>query len=179
MRRKAHEMGAIFGGRMPDPPAYLPGGFTAVPKTETKNQFKTYLNELIGFVQNIYIPDVLKIGQVYSDYAGIGGGRGHLLAYGVFDLDGTGNSKLLKRGRAIGGRPVSPSAATPTAPSTTSRRRRNRNNLSGSTATGTAMDPYAITEEVTHGWYAPSRTNSTRPTVKRSPSILKTGPIPG
>jgi hydrogenase large subunit len=28
MTRKAHEMGALFGGRMPDPAAYIAGGFT-------------------------------------------------------------------------------------------------------------------------------------------------------
>jgi len=31
MRRKAHEMGAVFGGRLPHPPAFVPGGFTTTP----------------------------------------------------------------------------------------------------------------------------------------------------
>ena len=35
MRRKAHEMGAIFGGKLPHTPAYIPGGFTASPAAGT------------------------------------------------------------------------------------------------------------------------------------------------
>ncbi len=31
-RREAHEMGAIFGGKMPSSHTYIPGGFTATPE---------------------------------------------------------------------------------------------------------------------------------------------------
>jgi hydrogenase large subunit len=34
MTRKAHEMGALFGGLLPAPPAYIPGGFTATPRAD-------------------------------------------------------------------------------------------------------------------------------------------------
>ena len=133
MRRMAHEMGALFGGRMPDPPAYLAGGFTTFPKAETKTKFKSYLSELNAFIKNVYLPDVEKLAAVYSDYAAVGRGRGNLLAYGVFDLDATGASKLLKRGRVLGG----------------------IGNPQG-------VDPPAITEEVTYGWYN-NNTNNLNP----------------
>jgi hydrogenase large subunit len=133
MRRKAHEMGAIFGGRMPDPPAYLAGGFTTVPKAEMKTKFKTYLNELIGFIQDVYLPDVKALAAVYSDYGAIGVGRRNLLSFGVFDLETTGRTKLFKRGRVIGAQ--------------------------GSPQN---LDTNAISEEVTYGWYA-DNTNHLNP----------------
>ena len=98
MTRKAHEMGALFGGRMPDPAAYIAGGFTTTPRADRISKYKAYLNELIPFIQNVYLPDVAALRAAYSDYDSIGRGYGNLLAFGVFDLDSDGESKLLKRG---------------------------------------------------------------------------------
>lgn len=103
MRRKAHEMGALFGGRLPDPPAFLPGGITTTPRAARIASFKTYLNELTTFINNVYIPDAELLGTVYNDYYSIGKGYGNLLAYGVFDQDAAGTTKLLRRGRVING----------------------------------------------------------------------------
>ena len=85
MTRKAHEMGALFGGRMPHPPTYLPGGFTTTPRPERITKFQTYLGELLGFIQGVYLKDVDALGKVYADYFSIGRGPGNLLAFGVFD----------------------------------------------------------------------------------------------
>jgi hydrogenase large subunit len=54
-RRKAHEMGALFGGKMPHPPSYIPGGFTTTPTAERISRFKAYLSEIIPFIRDIYI----------------------------------------------------------------------------------------------------------------------------
>ena len=105
MRRKAHTLGAIFGGKLPHPVAFVPGGFTNKPTTAQLNEAHTLLDEIIDFVDNVYVPDVQLLGTVYSDYYQIGGGPSELLAYGVFDLDSTGNNKLLSRGRALLGTP--------------------------------------------------------------------------
>lgn len=125
MRRKAHEMGALFGGRLPHPPTYIPGGFTTTVRDARKTAFLNYLNELIPFIQDVYIPDVLALGSIYSDYFSIGRGHANLLAYGVFDLDPSGSTKLLRRGRIT----------------------------NGSTTVNT-VDLSAISEHVTHSWYA-------------------------
>ena len=103
MRRKAHEMGAIFGGRMPAPPTYVPGGFTSNPSAARIAAFNGYLDELIPFIQDVYIPDVQAVGSIYDDYFDIGRGPTNLLAYGVFDLNSSGTNKLLARGRVEGG----------------------------------------------------------------------------
>jgi hydrogenase large subunit len=133
MRRKAHEMAATFGGRLPNPPAYIPGGFTTTVRPERITKFQSYLNELIPFIRDIYVQDAEALASVYADYSSIGRGTGNLLAYGVFDLDPSGANKLLKRGRIVSG-----------------------------SSTVAAVDLNAITEQVTHSWYADS-TNNLKP----------------
>jgi len=125
MRRKAHEMGAIFGGRMPHPPSFIPGGVTCTPRADRIQAFRDYLNELIPFITDTYIPDVELIASVYNDYWEIGRGAGNLLAYGVFDLNDSGTSKLLGRGRVVNG-----------------------------STTVSPVDTAAISEKVSHSWYA-------------------------
>ena len=98
MTRKAHEMGALFGGRMPDPAAYIAGGFTTTPRADRISKYKAYLNELLPFIQNVYLPDVAALRSVYSDYNTIGRGYGNLLSFGVFDLNSSGSSRLLQPG---------------------------------------------------------------------------------
>ncbi len=130
MRRKAHEMGAVFGGRLPHSPAYIAGGFTTPVTAARITKFKSYLNELLPFIQNTYIPDVELLASVYPDYFQIGRGHGNLLAYGVFDLNAAGTNKLLRRGRVLNG----------------------SNTVQGVSAT-------SITEQVTNSWYADSDNN--------------------
>jgi hydrogenase large subunit len=102
MRRQAHEMGAIFGGKLPHTVAYEFGGVTCVPTADMISRFRAYLAPITAFVDGTYQADVDLLGQVYADYYAIGGGYGNLLAFGVFDQDATGSSKLLARGRVAG-----------------------------------------------------------------------------
>jgi hydrogenase large subunit len=134
MRREAHEMAAIFGGRMPAPPAFQAGGFTTKATGGMISSFAGYLNKLSSFIYDNYVPDVQLLQFIYSDYSHIGKGPGNLLSYGVFDLDDTSNpSKLLKSGLVYN------SAPTAVQPVSTSR----------------------ITEQVTYSWYSDSTNNLT------------------
>lgn len=130
MRRKAHEMGAVFGAKLPHPPAFIPGGLTTKVRPDRIQKVSSYLKELIPFIKNVYIPDVELLASIYDDYYSIGRGYGNLLAYGVFDQDSTGNSKLFKRGCITNG----------------SRRMQ-------------SVDIRSITEQVTHSWYAEDTNN--------------------
>ena len=94
MRRMAHEMGALFGGRMPDPPTLIPGGFTTTPRQERIVSAKNYVDKLIAFINNVYIPDVQFLAAAYDDYYDIGKGHGNLISYGAM-------SSLFKRGRIL------------------------------------------------------------------------------
>jgi hydrogenase large subunit len=130
MRRKGHELGAVYGGRLPHPSSYVPGGFTAQPSAARNATCIAYLNELIAFIQETYLPDVELLGTVYDDYFDIGVGAGNLLAYGVFDQNASGSVKLLARGRAVAG-----------------------------STTIQPVDVNAITEYVKYSWYNQSTDN--------------------
>jgi hydrogenase large subunit len=134
-RRRAHEMGAIFGGKMPLSHAYIPGGFTAVPTGAQISLFRNHLSRLIDFIQGVYIPDAEELSSLYPDYHSIGKGHGNLLAYGVFDLNDAGSSRLLKRGLVYNSSPTQVQQVQ----------------------TG------SITESVTYSWYDNS-TNNLKPT---------------
>jgi len=57
-RRQAHEMGALFGGRLPHPPSFIPGGFTTTPRSARITKFRTYIANALNFINNTYLPDV-------------------------------------------------------------------------------------------------------------------------
>jgi hydrogenase large subunit len=115
VRRQAHEMGAILGGKLPHTIAFEFGGTTVVARADLVARFLAYMNDIIiPFVDNVYLPDVQALAQTYPDYFSIGVGFRNLLSYGVFDLNSSGSSKLLARGRVAGGstqvQPVHPSS---------------------------------------------------------------------
>ena len=99
MRRKAHQMGAIFGGKLPCVATFVPGGCTETPTTTKITAFRTLLTELRNFINNTYIPDVNAVAGAFPSYYNIGKGCGNLIAYGVFDLESNqAGQKLLRRG---------------------------------------------------------------------------------
>lgn len=106
IRRMAHEAGAIFGGRLPHPPTFIAGGFTTRPTSSGISKFKSLMTQVVDFIQNTYIPDAQALAATYADYNRIGQGYGNLLAYGCFDLDASGSSKLLQRGQVANGSTV-------------------------------------------------------------------------
>lgn len=124
-RRQAHEMGAIFGGRLPHAGTPIPGGLTAEITADKLNRFGSYLSELKRFISDTYIPDVQALAEVYEDYFGIGVGPANLMAFGVFDeSDG---SRLFTPGF-----------------------------LAKDSRAAMALNMGAISEHVTHSWFAQS-----------------------
>jgi hydrogenase large subunit len=130
IRRKAHEMGALFGGKLPHPPSYIPGGFTTTPTPDRIARFKIYLNEIIPFIRDTYSADAEALCSLYEDYFSLGKGTENLLAFGAFDLDAGGSKKLFYGGRAVNGS----GAIQP-------------------------VDVAAIAEQVSSSWYADSTSN--------------------
>jgi hydrogenase large subunit len=131
MRRKAQEMLALFGGKMPHNMGVMPGGVASVPTVDNMTSFLWKLKELQEFIDNVYLPDVVAIAKVYSDHFEIGRGCQNLLAYGSYELDGK-EADLTRRKRFF-------------KPGTTS----------ASLKFG-ELDPSRITEEVKHSWYVDS-----------------------
>ena len=60
---------------------------TVTPSVDKVTTFLWRLKELRDFIDNVYLPDVLTIAEVYRDYAEMGTGCKNLLSYGAFDLD--------------------------------------------------------------------------------------------
>jgi hydrogenase large subunit len=108
IRRKAHEMGAIFGGRLPHSPALVPGGCSQpLPDNASSMRkiaaFRRLWAEVREFIAKVYVPDVHFLSEAFPEYAQIGRGCGNLLAFGVFNLDGAGRKKLFRGGCVTGG----------------------------------------------------------------------------
>jgi hydrogenase large subunit len=131
IRREAHEMGALFGGRMPHPPAFVPGGITATPRPERISKFRSLLADVAAFINNVYLKDVQALASVYSDYQNIGAGTKNLLSFGVFGSGESGDvDPLFKRGQVVNG-----------------------------ASSASDVNTRAIAEHVKYSWYDDSTTN--------------------
>ncbi|OPX88267.1 MAG: Periplasmic (NiFeSe) hydrogenase large subunit [Pelotomaculum sp. PtaB.Bin104] len=103
IRKKAQEMLAIFGAKMPHVTAFTAGGVTEVVTPEKIAQFREYLQEITAFIDNVYIPDVLAVAKVYGDDGfSTGAGCKNLLSCDGLRLtdedDSDGQKQFFKRG---------------------------------------------------------------------------------
>jgi len=118
IRLKAHEMSAVFSGKMPHCASVVPGGVTVTPTVDKVTTFLWRLRELRDFINNVYLPDVLTVAEVYREYAEVGVGCGSYLSYGAFDLDNepqvTKRGRFFRMGRVRAGKlePVDPAKIT-------------------------------------------------------------------
>ena len=119
---------AIFGGHMPHNMAMMPGGVTEQVSVDKIADFRWRLEKIRKFIDDVYIPDVLAVVGVYSDYFQIGKGCGRYLTYGVFDLDS--DPDLTKRQRYL------PQGL-----------------IDASDFKARSFDPSKITEQIKHSWY--------------------------
>ena len=96
-RLKAHELSAIWSGKMPHAISIAPGGVTIIPRIDNITTSLWRLQELKEFIDNVYIPDVVTISKIYRDYFSVGNGCKRLLTYGQFDLDSEPDVQKRKR----------------------------------------------------------------------------------
>ncbi len=127
IRTKCHELLAVFGGHMPHNMAMMPGGVTEQVSVDKIADFKWRLAKIQDFINDIYIPDVLAVAGVYSDYFGIGKGCGNYMSYGCFEMD--------------------------TEPDLTKRQRMFPQGLTSASLKPETFDPDKITENVRYSWY--------------------------
>ncbi|MBU4240199.1 MAG: nickel-dependent hydrogenase large subunit [Actinomycetia bacterium] len=100
MRKKAHEMLAIFYGRVPSFVGTVPGGVTTGPTVLNTLTFKAMLAELRNWINDVYIQDILTVAgfPAYAPFMAAGDSGGNYLVYGGFDEDQMGKKKFLPRG---------------------------------------------------------------------------------
>jgi len=101
MRRKCHEMLAIFGGKMPHCQTLVAGGVTCIPTIDKIMAFRSRLSEIRNFVENTYIPDVLAVAKSYPEYFKIGKGTTNFMSYGGFPEDEEKSKWLFPQGVLI------------------------------------------------------------------------------
>jgi len=117
VRRLAHELLSVFGGKVPHSCGIVPGGVTSAVTADKIVTFLSKLNQIREFVDNVYIPDVLAVAKAYPDYLEIGSGCRNFLAYGAYDLEST-SAGLMERPRLLGaGFSMGGGAAEPIDPS--------------------------------------------------------------
>lgn len=128
-RRIAHEMCAVFGGKMPHQVGIVVGGCTETPTADKVAAFLSKLKQLQRFIDDVYVPDVLAVAEAYPDYFAIGGGVKRWLSYGGLELDTTAETDLLKRKRFFAAGRV------------------------GADLKVAAVDPGRIAEQLRYSWY--------------------------
>lgn len=143
IRLKAHELCAIWSGKMPHMASIAPGGVTIIPRIDNITTSLWRLKELTDFIDNVYIPDVITVAEVYRDYFQIGTGCKNLLSYGLFDLnaepDVTKRQRFFPMGRMSNGK-IEP------------------------------VDSKKITEDITASWYdSPSHLHPGKGETKPNP----------
>jgi len=90
MRRKAHELVSIFGGKMPHHMSYVPGGVTVSLTPEKVASAQNKVTELKDFIKDVMVLDAEKIVRnlkdlgLYDLVKVMGKGTGNFLSYGGF-----------------------------------------------------------------------------------------------
>ncbi|MBS3791608.1 MAG: nickel-dependent hydrogenase large subunit [Candidatus Bipolaricaulota bacterium] len=108
VRKKAHQMVSIFGGKMPHNMGTISGGATRRPDIDSITKFTSRLEEIKEFLEDRYLPGVIEVAKTYKDYFKIGKGVSNFLEYGGFYLkrfEGShhNTSKGLEGGIAVEG----------------------------------------------------------------------------
>lgn len=93
IQAKAKKMSAVFGGKQPHQSGIIPGGVTQLPDETKRNLFSSLLSEIISFITNTYVPDVLGIANgalLGLSKTTLGVGYQNYLSYGGFpEADGS------------------------------------------------------------------------------------------
>lgn len=90
---------------MPHNVGIVAGGVTEKPTIDKISAFLWRLNEIRHFIDDVYLSDVMRIGEKYGDYLEMGASGYDFLSYGAFNLDSeqvdqTKRSRLYKQGLA-------------------------------------------------------------------------------
>ena len=106
VRRIAHEMVALFGGRMPHVHGIVPGGTTEIPTKEALKEYAARFKKVRAFVEEKYLPLVYTVGTVYTDLFKQGHGFKNCICFGAFPLDASGKNNLFNAGVYLDGKDV-------------------------------------------------------------------------
>ncbi|MCD6415514.1 MAG: nickel-dependent hydrogenase large subunit [Planctomycetes bacterium] len=89
VRRNAHELGALFGGKMPHQCTVNVGGVGTAVSADKIVRALSYVESILEFIDSAYLPDILLVAGRYPDYFDIGRGCSRFLAFGAMESTGT------------------------------------------------------------------------------------------
>ncbi|MCA9757899.1 MAG: nickel-dependent hydrogenase large subunit [Candidatus Eisenbacteria bacterium] len=139
-QRKANQVVTILGSKTPNIQNLAVGGVANainLDNESTLNMTKLYtikslLDEMVAFIQQVYLPDVCAIGALYADWLGYGSGVTNYLAVPDLPLDSAGTKFDLPGGTIMNG------------------------DLATAKPITSFTDPYFsenVTESIAHAWY--------------------------
>ena len=110
-QRKANQIVTILGSKTPNIQNLAVGGVANAINLDnqaTLNMTKLYqikdlLDEVLAFVQQVYIPDILAVGSLYPEWLGYGAGVTNYLAVPDLPLDTAGTQFDLMGGTIMNG----------------------------------------------------------------------------
>ena len=110
MRALAHQLGALFAGKLPHPSTIVPGGVTEKVTAKKMAAGISILNRLITFMEQCYLPDVTAVAGLFPEYFTTGKGTGNYLSFGVFPQSDTPGDTFFPQGVVVNGslRPFDP-----------------------------------------------------------------------
>ncbi|MDN5293809.1 MAG: hypothetical protein PWQ91_1406 [Eubacteriales bacterium] len=91
IQAKAKRMAAVLAGKIPHNAAIVVGGVTMLPTMQHLDQFRSHLEEVMDFIENVYVKDVMAFctGPLMPlAKAGVGSSAGHYLSFGAFPNSG-------------------------------------------------------------------------------------------
>jgi hydrogenase large subunit len=94
IRRYAHQLLSIFGGKMPHQCGIVPGGVTQRVDAGKIENCIGKLKDIKEFIELYYFRDLKDVAKFYPEYFEIGSSYGNYLTYGVFPLKENG---IIKR----------------------------------------------------------------------------------
>jgi hydrogenase large subunit len=139
-QQKANKVVAILGSKTPNIQNLAVGGVANPINLDNQSainmeklfMMKDLLEEVRGFVQQVYLPDVAAVGAMYADWLGYGAGVTNYLAVPDLPLDTKGTTFDLPGGTIFDG------------------------DLAGVKTFSSFQDPYFrdnVSESIAHSWY--------------------------
>ncbi len=103
IRALAHQLVAIFSGKMPHMASNVPGGVTEQVTTKKIALCRTKTRQLREFLETEYIHDVLAVANEFPEYWQLGKSCGNYLSYGSFAQAKGNTNKVFEPGVLING----------------------------------------------------------------------------
>lgn len=103
VRATAHQIVAIWGGKMPHCASNMPGGVTEQVTSKKIALCRTKTRQLREFLNESYSKDVLAVASEFPEYWRIGKSCGNYMSYGCFPQSSSNENKIFEPGVVING----------------------------------------------------------------------------